>query len=61
MPNQVLENVSIIDTPGILTAARRKLSRGEVGYLISLECCPTYLKYFSQKLKQMKLIRKWVG
>lgn len=33
MPNKVLENVSIIDTPGILTAAKRKLSRGETGYL----------------------------
>lgn len=35
MPNKVLENVSIIDTPGILTAAKRKLSRGETEYLIS--------------------------
>lgn len=29
MPNKLLERISIIDTPGILTAAKRKLSRGE--------------------------------
>lgn len=29
MKNKLLERISIIDTPGILTAAKRKLSRGE--------------------------------
>lgn len=29
MPNKLLEQISIIDTPGILTAAKRKLSRGD--------------------------------
>lgn len=34
MPNKLLERISIIDTPGILTAAKRKLSRGEENRLI---------------------------
>lgn len=33
MPNKLLERISIIDTPGILTAAKRKLSRGEENHL----------------------------
>lgn len=34
MPNKLLEQISIIDTPGILTAAKRKLSRGDAPPLL---------------------------
>lgn len=34
MPNKLLEQISIIDTPGILTAARRRLSRGDAPPLL---------------------------